>query len=115
MKQPHYIFAMDELNTMSLTSYNCKNLGEDKQGLVCNLIDNSTFVLIQEHWQYEKKFIEKVKGFKPNIECVVASPMNENITQLGRNKGGVAIIWKKILTVIQELVKWKVKIVPKNF
>ena len=96
---------MDELNTMSLTSYNCKNLGEDKQGLVCNLIENSTFVLIQEHWQYEKKFIEKVKGFKPNIECVVASPMNENITQLGRNKGGVAIIWKNNIDCNIKIIK----------
>ena len=84
---------MDELNTMSLTSYNCRSLGEDKYMIVENLIDNSTFVLLQEHWQYEKKFIEKVKGFRPNIECVVASPMNVNITQLGTGKGGVAIIW----------------------
>ena len=105
MKQPHYIFAMDELNTMSLTSYNCKNLGEDKQGLVGKLIENSTFVLLQEHWQYEKKFIEKVKGFKPNIECVVASPMNENITQLGRNKGGVAIIWKNNIDCNIKIIK----------
>ena len=96
---------MDELNTMSLTSYNCKNLGEDKQGLVGNLIENSTFVLLQEHWQYEKKFIEKVKGFKPNIECVVASPMNENITQLGRNKGGVAIIWKNNIDCNIKIIK----------
>ena len=72
---------MDELNTMSLTSYNCRSLGEDKYMIVENLIDNSTFVLLQEHWQYEKKFIEKVKGFRPNIECIVASPMNENVTQ----------------------------------
>ena len=96
---------MAELNTMSLTSYNCKSLGEDKYKIVSNLIDNSTFVLLQEHWQYEKKFIEKVKGFKPNIECVVSSPMNENITQLGRNKGGVAIIWKSNIECNIKIIK----------
>ena len=83
---------MDDMNKMSLTSYNCKSLGEDKYKIVKHLIENSTFVLIQEHWQYEKKFIEKVKSIESNIECVVSSPMNENITKLGRNKGGVAII-----------------------
>ena len=58
------------------------------------MIHSSTFVLRQEHWQYEKQFIEKIKGIKTNIDCVVSSPMNENITNLGRGKGGVAIIWK---------------------
>ena len=85
---------MDEMNKMSLTSYNCKSFGEDKYKIVKHLIDNSTFVLLQEHWQYEKQFIENVKGIKPNVECVVSSPMDENVTKLGRGKGGVAIIWK---------------------
>ena len=71
-------------NLLTFTSYNCKSFGEDKYTIVENLIDNSTFVLLQEHWQYEKKFIEKVKGIIPNLECVVSS--------IGRGKGGVAII-----------------------
>ena len=80
---------MDETNKMSLTSYNCKSFGEDKYKILEKLIDNSSFVLLQEHWQYEKQFIEKVKGIRPNAECVVSSPNNENITKLGRSKGGV--------------------------
>ena len=85
---------MVEKNKLTFTSYNCKNFGEDKYKIVENMIDSSTFVLLQEHWQYEKQFIEKIKGIKTNIDCVVSSPMNENITNLGRGKGGVAIIWK---------------------
>ena len=96
---------MEEINKMSLTSYNCRSLGEDKYKIVENLIDNSTFVLLQEHWQYEKQFIEKVKGIKPNIECVVSSPMDENITQLGRSKGGVAIIWKNNIECNINIIK----------
>ena len=68
------------------------------------LINTSTFVLLQEHWQYEKQFIEKIKGIKPNIECVVSSPMNENLTNLGRGKGGVAIIWNTNIKCKTEII-----------
>ena len=83
---------MDETNKMSLTSYNCKSLGDDKYRILEKLIDNSSFVLLQEHWQYEKQFIEKVKGITHNAESVMSSPNKENINKLGRSKGGVAII-----------------------
>ena len=81
-------------NMLTFASYNCKSFGEDKYKIVDQLIDNSTFVLLQEHWQYETKFIEKLKHIKKNIECIVSSPMDENLVNLGRGKGGVAIIWK---------------------
>ena len=47
---------MDETNKMSLTSYNCKSFE-----ILEKLIDNSSFVLHQEHWQYEKQFIGECK------------------------------------------------------
>ena len=47
---------------MTFTSYNCKSFGDDKYELVKSLIKNSTFVLLQEHWQYEKKYLENVIG-----------------------------------------------------
>ena len=68
---------------MTFTSYNCKSFGEDKYKLVKSLINNSTFLFLQEHWQYEKKFIENVKMNIPNVDCVVASPMYENVTKFG--------------------------------
>ena len=95
---------MNEINKISLSSYNCRSLGEDKYKIVENLIDNSTFVLLQEHWQYEKQFIEKVKGMKPNIECVVSSPMDENVTQLGRSKGGLPSILKNNIECNIEII-----------
>ena len=79
---------------LKFTSYNCKSFGEDKYKICKELITNSTFVLLQEHWQYERQFINNVKSIMPNIDCVVTSPMNENLTKLGRGKGGVAIIWR---------------------
>ena len=55
---------------------------------------DSTFVLIQEHWMYEKQFIEKVNGNLLDVDCIVSSPMDENVPRVGRGKGGVAILWK---------------------
>lgn len=79
------------------TSYNCKSFEEDKYTMVKELIYKSTFVLLQEHWQYEKQFINNLKLNIPNIECVIASPMDENEPRVGRDKGGVAIIWQSNL------------------
>ena len=79
---------------MTFTSYNCKSFGEDKHKIIRELVNESTFLLLQEHWQYEKQFIENVKAKLLNVECVVSSPMDENIQRVGRGKGGVAILWK---------------------
>ena len=94
----------EKTTKLTFTSYNCKSFGEDKHNIVENLINNSSFVLLQEHWQYEKQFIERIKGIKSNIECVVSSPMNENITNIGRGKGGVAIIWKNNIKCKTEII-----------
>ena len=44
--------------------------------------------------QYEKQFINNLKKVIPSTECVVASPMDENIQRVGRGYDGVAIVWK---------------------
>ena len=62
-------------------------------------------MLIQEHWQYERKFIEKIKGNLSNVECAVASPMNEEKTNVGRGHGGVAILWKSNVACKIEIIK----------
>ena len=46
------------------------------------MINNSTFLLMQKIWQYENKFIDNVKSIMPDIECVVVSPMDENLINL---------------------------------
>ena len=61
---------MDETNKMSLTSYNCKSLGEDKYKIVSNLIDNSTFVLLQEHWQYEKSLLKRLRALNQILSAL---------------------------------------------
>ena len=99
-----YAGGLAEKTRLTFTSYNCKSFGEDKHNIVENFINNSSFVLLQEHWQYEKQFIERIKGIKSNIECVVSSPMNENITNIGRGKGGVAIIWKNNIKCKTEII-----------
>ena len=63
--------------------------------IIRKLVKDSTFVLIQEHWMYEKQFIEKVNDNLPNVDCIVSSPMDENLPRVGGGKGGVAILWKK--------------------
>ena len=86
---------------LKVSSYNCKSFGEDKYKMIASLIKNNTFLLIQEHWQYEKQFIKNLndlgKEYELNTECVVVSPMDETIQRVGRGKGGVAIIWKNNL------------------
>ena len=104
MLHQQIIYFIGEVNTLTFTSYNCKSFGEDKYKMVEYLLNTSTFVLLQEHWQYEKQFIENIRGIKPNIECVVSSPMNENLTNLGRGKGGVAIIWNNNIKCKTEII-----------
>lgn len=82
---------------LSLCSYNCKNFSSDKYILIRKLIDNSTFVLLQEIWQHEKQFRENLEINMSNTDCHVVSPMNDGILTVGRGHGGVAIIWKKNL------------------
>ena len=55
---------------------------------------DSTFLLIQEHWQYDRQFLDKVNAKFSNVDCITSSPMDENIPRIGRGKGGVAILWK---------------------
>ena len=69
------------------------------------MINNSTFLLMQEIWQHENKFIDNVKSIMPDIECVVVSPMDENLINLGRGKGGVAIIWKNSIKCKIDIIK----------
>ena len=80
-------------NILAITSYNCKSFGDDKLNVIRKLMKYSTFVLLQEHWQYERQFIEKVNANILNVDCIVSSPMDENIPRVGRGKGGVAILW----------------------
>ena len=101
-----YIITGGEVSDLlTLSSYNCKGLGEDKYKVIHNLFDSSTFVLIQEHWHYERKFIEKIKCNFTNVECAVASPMNEEKTNIGRGHGGVAILWKSNVACKIEIIK----------
>ena len=60
---------------------------------------------MQELWQYEKIFIDNVKSIMPDIDCVVVSPMDENLINLGRGKGGVAIIWKNNIKCKIDIIK----------
>ena len=106
MSYPPIIFIMmanDDL--LKFSSYNCKSFGEDKYKIIKNLIHNYTFVLIQEHWQYEKQFINNLNKTIPSTECVVASPMDENIQRVGRGNGGVAIVWKNNLKCKVDQIK----------
>ena len=96
---------MASTNLLNLTSYNCRSFGADKYKLVRDLVSGSTFVLLQEIWQYEKQFIENVRRNIPNIDCVVSSPMDENVQSVGRGKGGVAILWKNYLNCKIENIK----------
>ena len=93
-----------EMVKMTLTSYNCKHFGEDKYSVINSLVANSTFVLLQELWLYEKQFIDKLRVMNSRVDCVVSSPMNENVTQLGRGKGGVAILWKNNIDCKIEII-----------
>ena len=87
-----------------LSSYNCRSLGETKYELVSELLANSDFCLLQEHWMYPERFLEVAKKEFKDIQCIVTSPMNENELTHGRPRGGTAILYNsKINAKVEKL------------
>ena len=76
-----YIFSTGagvDSNLLALSSYNCKSFGDDKLKVIRKLVKDSTFLLIQEHWQYDRQFLDKVNAKLSNVDCIISSPMDEN-------------------------------------
>ena len=79
---------------LKILSYNIKGLGCDKYETIRDLLDKCDFLFLQEHWKYEKSFGEIISKEFPGYDCIISSPMNENIILQGRPYGGVGIICK---------------------
>ena len=77
---------------------------ETKYELVSELLANSDFCLLQEHWMYPERFLEVAKKEFKDIQCIVTSPMNENELTYGRPRGGTAILYNsKINAKVEKL------------
>ena len=92
-----------EINTLSITSYNCEYANEIRLPFFQYLIQRSDFLLLQEHGLYKSKFdwFDRLG----DVSYHGVSAMDEKILLRGRPHGGVVILWKNSL-------KNKVTVVP---
>lgn len=100
---------MANLNSFKIISYNCKHLGKDKYEFIRNLINSSSFLMLQEHCMFETVFIDKLNRIKEGMECIVSSEMNENVPLTGRPMGGCAILWSSKLKSTIDKLKFQSK------
>ena len=84
------------MDSMKISTYNCKHFkGDIKKNMCRDLLNQSDFLLLQEHWLYEANF-NKFDEIYSDIDLIFEgkSAMDPNILRVGRPFGGCAIIWK---------------------
>ena len=82
-------------NSLSITSYNCEYANEIRLPFLQHLLNQSDFLLLQEHGLYKSKF-----DWFDNIGDVSyhgVSAMDEKKLLKGRPNGGAVILWKNSL------------------
>ena len=81
----------NQLNQITLCSYNVKNYDDVKYDAVKSLFESCTFLLVQETWLSETEFIRRFKNDFPNSECISSNKMDLKEIGPGRRYGGVGI------------------------
>lgn len=94
-----------EINTLSIVSYNCKNIETSKIAIEqLHTIHSADIILIQEHWYFDcklEKLNETNNHYNGKGKAVdTGDPILP--AQMPRGYGGTAILWKK---EIDHLVK----------
>ena len=82
--------------SLRISSFNCKYFnGTLKKNFCKELLDNSDFLLIQEHWLYEDNF-HKFDEIDNNINICKSgkSAMDSSLIRVGRPHGGCIILWR---------------------
>ena len=85
------LFNMDM--NISVTSFNCKGHGDDRQEYIEYLTRVYDIVLPQEHW-YHDHDINSLSNRIDNVQVYGASGMDQSELILGRPYGGCAILVK---------------------
>ena len=84
------------MGILSISTFNCKNFkGTITKNYCRELLDDSDFLLIQEHWLYEENF-HKFDEINKNINICKngKSAMNSSVIRSGRPHGGCMILWR---------------------
>ena len=82
--------------SLRISTFNCKYFkGSLKKKFCKELLDDSDFLLIQEHWLYEDNF-HKFDEIDKDINICKngKSAMNPSVIRVGRPHGGCIILWK---------------------
>lgn len=88
-----YFLAVALTMCLNFTTYNSCGLGSGRKDYIRDLLPNSSFLLLQEHWLFDKQLDKLRADLGKNFLLVGASGMDSNSLLHGRPYGGVAIAW----------------------
>ena len=102
------LFYLLMATNLSVASYNCQGLGANRMHYIKGIVDNHTFVLIQEHWLLDTQ-LHKFETEIPGVCSHSISGINDNELLSGRPYGGCSILWNNNFTGTVKPVAFKSK------
>ena len=80
-----------------MCSYNSHGLCAERAPYIQELINEYEFVMLQEHWLFNKQLGQLQNDFL-NIIIYGVSGVNPEVALMGRPYGGCCILWQKHLS-----------------
>ena len=91
---------------LQIVTYNCRGLGLQSKGVVNKLCSENDIVLLQETWLYNDN-LNVLNSLHHNFNGFGISSMNSTDRLIsGRPHGGIAFLWKNVLSHCVEIVKY---------
>ena len=94
---------MDSSSPMKICSYNCKGFKFRNFEYVKKILKCTDFLFLQETWLYDLE-TNVFHTIFPDCQYLAKSAMKSDSEHIGRPYGGVAIIWKRSLSVQAEII-----------
>ena len=91
---------------LKFASYNSGGLGSGRKEYIRELMSEVDFLLIQEHWLFEKQLERFGAELGRNVRVHGASGMESESLLYGRPYGGVAIAWSENFMGVVTPVEW---------
>ena len=86
------------VSPFNICSFNCKGFEYRNFDYLKKVFNKVDILLLQEHWLFEFENAEFYKLF-PDCQFVFKSSMNDSSVVLGRPYGGVAMVWKRFMSL----------------
>jgi exonuclease III len=97
------------MDVLNFTTFNSNGLGPGRKEYISELMTNSHFLLLQEHWLFEEQ-LHKLRGeIGENVNIHGISGMDGESLLVGRPYGGCAIAWDVNFEAIIAPVQWESK------